>query len=85
MIHNPQEWPLIDEFGIDINPATYTLAAISEVIEFVKLFICISLVISFYKIVSRMPSLFTFQIKLQRQEDPYPSNCSIQAKNCQVQ
>ena len=34
VIHNPQQWPLIDEFGIDISPATYTLAAITEVILF---------------------------------------------------
>ena len=31
MIHSPEEWPLIDEFGIDISPGTYTLAAITEV------------------------------------------------------
>ena len=31
VIHSPEEWPLIDEFGIDISPGTYTLAAITEV------------------------------------------------------
>ena len=31
VIHDPEEQPLIDEFGIAINPATYTLAAITEV------------------------------------------------------
>ena len=31
VIHDPQQWPLMDEFGIDINPTTYTLAAITEV------------------------------------------------------
>ena len=32
VIHDPEERPLIDEFGIAIAPATYTLAAITEVI-----------------------------------------------------
>ena len=31
VIHSPKERPLIDEFGVAINPATYTLAAITEV------------------------------------------------------
>ena len=31
VIHNPEEWPLINEFGIDVSPNTYTLAAITEV------------------------------------------------------
>ena len=38
VIHNPQEWPLINEFGIDINPASYTLAAITEV-SFIDLYL----------------------------------------------
>ena len=33
VIHDPEDWPLIDEFGIDISPATYTLAAMTEVSE----------------------------------------------------
>jgi hypothetical protein len=31
VINSPGKWPLTDEFGIDINPATYTKAAITEV------------------------------------------------------
>ena len=31
VIHSQDEWPLIDEFGIDISPGTYTLSAIAEV------------------------------------------------------
>ena len=31
MVHDVEEWPLIDEFGMGIYPGTYTLAAITEV------------------------------------------------------
>ena len=31
VIHHPEEWPLVDEYGRDINPGTYTTAAINEV------------------------------------------------------
>ena len=31
MVHNPDAWPLVDEYGMDISPATYTLTAVTEV------------------------------------------------------
>ena len=31
VIHDVKEWPLIDEYGMDVDPATYTLAAITAV------------------------------------------------------
>ena len=31
VVHHPSQWPMIDEYGIDIHPGMYTAAAISEV------------------------------------------------------
>ena len=33
VVQNPMNWPLVDEMGMDISPATSTLARISEVRE----------------------------------------------------
>ena len=31
VVHDPEVWPLVDEYGVDVNPATFTKLAISEV------------------------------------------------------
>ena len=30
-VHDVEEWPLIDEYGMDISPSSYTQVAITEV------------------------------------------------------
>ena len=30
-VHDVEEWPLIDEYGMDISPSSYTQIAITEV------------------------------------------------------
>ena len=30
-VHDMEEWPLIDEYGMDISPSSYTQVAITEV------------------------------------------------------
>ena len=30
-VHDIDEWPLIDEYGMDISPSTYTQVAVTEV------------------------------------------------------
>ena len=31
MVHDTGQWPLIDEYGMNINPSSYTEVAITEV------------------------------------------------------
>ena len=33
VVHDSHQWPMVDEYGMDISPATYTLVAITEVID----------------------------------------------------
>ena len=72
VIHNTDERPLIDEFGVAINPATYTLAAITEVIQ--EKYCIVVLPITGNK--SNKHYILRLQTKIHRQEDPYPSNCT---------
>ena len=31
VVHDPGEWPLVAEYGIDVRPDTFTLTAITQV------------------------------------------------------
>ena len=31
VVHDPGEWPLVAEYGVDVKPDTFTLTAITQV------------------------------------------------------
>ena len=35
VVHDPGEWPLVAEYGVDVKPDTFTLTAITQVSKFV--------------------------------------------------
>ena len=70
----------MDEYGIDISPATYTLVAMTEVkkiYEFVvHQYTCLSVSILIGNFTPHYWLIFIIQAKLQRQKAPYHSNCT---------
>ena len=76
VVHDTKQWPLVDEYGMDISPATSTLAPITEVrFHNYSLSIMYKYFIYIY-IYIYIISIYFFQIKLKRQTDPYPANCT---------
>ena len=81
VVHDSHQWPMVDEYGMDISPATYTLVAITEVIYCLDYdYIHIQMVIlsrylccGYYKQISLSLIL---QVMLKRQPHPYTSNCT---------
>ena len=35
VVHDPGEWPLVAEYGVDVKPDSFTLTAITQVSKFV--------------------------------------------------
>ena len=35
VVHDPGEWPLVAEYGVDVKPDTFTLTAITQVSKYV--------------------------------------------------
>ena len=79
VVHDSHQWPMVDEYGMDISPATYTLVAITEVIDCldqgyiytynIARYFCFC----YYKQISLS---FILQVMLKRQPHPYTSNCT---------
>ena len=35
VVHDPGEWPLVAEYGVDVKPDTFTLTAITQVSKYI--------------------------------------------------
>ena len=75
MVHDTGQWPLIDEYGMNINPSSYTEVAITEVsidvIQYTR-----DILKYLNQLEGKFDNNLIFQTKLQRQEYPHPSNCT---------
>ena len=83
MVHNSDAWPLVDEYGMDISPSTYTSTAVTEVnfgntVIVIGCNICLRFYFEFNPevLIYSNSNKYFFQIKLERQKHPYKSNCT---------
>ena len=79
VVHHPSQWPMIDEYGIDVHPGMYTAAAISEVkvSKYILLYRrknWLNYYTQDFANILYKPN-FAIQLKMERQPSPYKANC----------